>query len=125
MKSKEAFYGHTSQHQAVIVRSDGSATAQYPTEGVAVSVDPDQTGQSSFRNAATTSFGPSTFLGKYRRPVLCAESFKPGCRPSAAQLVISQESCMRGFDSVSSWVTDNSAMRESSTKLVRGGREAA
>ena len=41
----QTFYGHTSQHQAIIVRSDGSATAQYPTEGVAVSVDPEQTGQ--------------------------------------------------------------------------------
>lgn len=40
-------YGHTNQHQAVIVRSDGSATAQYPTEGVAVSVDPDSTGQTA------------------------------------------------------------------------------
>lgn len=41
----QTFYGHTSQHQAVIVRSDGSATAQYPSEGVAVSVDPEQTGK--------------------------------------------------------------------------------
>ncbi|KAL3141890.1 hypothetical protein ABBQ32_004551 [Trebouxia sp. C0010 RCD-2024] len=40
----QTFYGNTSQHQAVIVRSDGSATAQYPSEGVAVSVDPEQTG---------------------------------------------------------------------------------
>ena len=40
----QAHYGHTSQHQAVIVWSDGSATAQYPSEGIAVSVDPDQTG---------------------------------------------------------------------------------
>ncbi|KAL3153437.1 hypothetical protein ABBQ38_011772 [Trebouxia sp. C0009 RCD-2024] len=30
----QTFYGNTSQHQAVIVRSDGSATAQYPSEGV-------------------------------------------------------------------------------------------
>lgn len=37
-------YGHTGQHQAVIVWSDGSATAQYASEGVAVSVDPDRTG---------------------------------------------------------------------------------
>ena len=43
----QTFYGHTSQHQAVIVRSDGSATAQYPSEGVAVSVDPEQTGKQS------------------------------------------------------------------------------
>ncbi len=41
----QTFYGHTSQHQAIIVRSDGSATAQYPSEGIAVSVDPEQTGQ--------------------------------------------------------------------------------
>lgn len=41
----QSFYGHTSQHQAVIVRSDGSAAAQYPSEGIAVSVDPEQTGK--------------------------------------------------------------------------------
>lgn len=41
----QTFYGNTSQHQAVIVRSDGSATAQYPSEGVAVSVNPEQTGK--------------------------------------------------------------------------------
>lgn len=41
----QSCYGHTSQHQAIIVRSDGSAVAQYPMEGVAVSVDPDNTGQ--------------------------------------------------------------------------------
>ena len=41
----QSFYGNTRQHQAVIVRSDGSATAQYPSEGVAVSVDPEQTGK--------------------------------------------------------------------------------
>lgn len=41
----QTFYGHTCQHQAVIVRSDGSATGQYPSEGVAVSVDPEQTGK--------------------------------------------------------------------------------
>ena len=40
----QSCYGHTSQHQAIIVRSDGSAVAQYPTEGVAVSVDPENTG---------------------------------------------------------------------------------
>jgi len=41
----QSCYGHTSQHQAIIVRSDGSAVAQYPTEGVAVSVDLENTGQ--------------------------------------------------------------------------------
>ena len=41
----QTFYGQTKQHQAIIVRSDGSATAQYPSEGVAVSVDPEQTGE--------------------------------------------------------------------------------
>jgi hypothetical protein len=47
----QSCYGHISQHQAIIVRSDGSAVAQYPTEGVAVSVDPENTGWTSSENS--------------------------------------------------------------------------
>lgn len=52
----QAHYGHTSQHQAVIVWSDGSATAQYPSEGIAVSVDPDQTGMLPSQEGCSASW---------------------------------------------------------------------
>lgn len=52
----QAHYGHTSQHQAVIVWSDGSATAQYPSEGIAVSVDPDQTGMLPSQESCSASW---------------------------------------------------------------------
>ncbi|KAL0042853.1 hypothetical protein WJX79_001571 [Trebouxia sp. C0005] len=60
-------YGHTSQHQAIIVRSDGSAVAQYPTEGVAVSVDPDNTGSKK---------GGMRLLATYRSTGLAAVMFE-------------------------------------------------
>lgn len=58
----QTFYGHTSQRQAVIVRSDGSATAQYPSEGLAVSVDPEQTGKPGSGAHACTSHLSSRHL---------------------------------------------------------------
>lgn len=54
----QVHYGHTAQHQAIIVWSNGAATAQYPTEGLAVSVDPDQSG------ALSALLGPD---GSYRK----------------------------------------------------------
>ncbi|DBB11172.1 TPA: hypothetical protein ACH3X3_006625 [Trebouxia sp. C0006] len=63
----QSCYGHTSQHQAIIVRSDGSAVAQYPMEGVAVSVDPDNTGGKK---------GGMRLLATYRSTGLAAVMFE-------------------------------------------------
>lgn len=58
----QTYYGHTSQHQATIVRSDGSATAQYPAEGVAVSVDPEVTGTSTTLNLVHATSLPGVLV---------------------------------------------------------------
>ncbi|KAL0030329.1 hypothetical protein WJX77_010230 [Trebouxia sp. C0004] len=63
----QSCYGHTSQHQAIIVRSDGSAVAQYPTEGVAVSIDQENAGGKK---------GCMRLLATYRSTGLAAVMFE-------------------------------------------------
>ena len=50
MTAYQEFYGQAHIHQAIIVRSDGSAVAQYPSgDGIAVAVDLEHTGVQALR----------------------------------------------------------------------------
>ncbi len=83
----QEFYGQAHIHQAIIVRSDGSAVAQYPSgDGIAVAVDLEHVGVQALCGSAAVLH--HSHLRDTQKQV-----GNPACRPAALLPRDTQVSC--------------------------------